>query len=80
MLVSMVKGKKTRAFHWGKEVDKAFNIFKEFFTTALILRMFNFLLRTRLETDASGFAIKVIISQLFHDLIHGRDDWYPITF
>lgn len=80
MLVGMVGGKKTGAFHWGEEADKAFNMLKELFTTAPILRMFDPLLRTRLETDASGFAIGAVISQLFHDPIHGRDDWHPIAF
>jgi hypothetical protein len=47
---------------------------KEFFIIIPILWMFDLLLRTRLETDASGFAIKTVISQLFYDLIHGRDD------
>jgi hypothetical protein len=70
----MVGGKKTGAFHWGKEADKAFNMLKELFTIAPILRIFDPLFRTRLETDVSGFAIRTVISQLFHDLIHGRDD------
>jgi hypothetical protein len=55
-------------------------MFKELFITAFILRMFDFLLRTRLETDVSGFVIKVIISQLFYDLIYERDDWHLIAF
>jgi hypothetical protein len=53
---------------------------KELFITIFILRMFDLLLRTRLEMDISGFVLKAVISQLFHDLIHGRDDWYLITF
>jgi hypothetical protein len=80
MLVGMVRGKKTRAFHWGEEADKAFNMLKELFTTVLILRIFDPLLRTRLEIDISGFALRAIISQFFHDPIHGRDDWHPIAF
>jgi hypothetical protein len=74
MLIDMIEEKKTRAFHWGKKANKAFNIFKEFFITTPILRMFDPLLRTRLETNISGFAIKTIISQLFYDPIHRRDD------
>jgi hypothetical protein len=49
-------------------------MFKKLFITALILRMFDLLFRTRLETNVSEFVIKTIISQLFYDLIHGRDD------
>jgi hypothetical protein len=47
---------------------------KELFTTIPILRMFDPLLRTRLKTNISEFALKTVISQLFHDLIHRRDD------
>jgi hypothetical protein len=53
---------------------------KELFITTLILRMFDSLLRTRLKTDVSGFVIKIIISQLFHDLIYKRDNWHFIAF
>jgi hypothetical protein len=70
----MIKGKKTGAFYWDKEVNKIFNMLKELFTTVFILRMFDFLFRTRLETDISRFIIKAIISQFFHDLIYRRDD------
>jgi hypothetical protein len=70
----MVGRKKTGTFYWDKEVNKAFNIFKELFTITLILRMFDPLFRTRLKTDISGFVIKAIISQLFHDPIYRRDD------
>jgi hypothetical protein len=70
----MVKEKKTGAFHWDKEANKAFNMFKELFTIALILRMFDLLFYTRLETDASRFVIRIIISQLFYDLIYRRDN------
>jgi RNase H-like domain found in reverse transcriptase len=55
-------------------------MFKKLFIIAFILRMFDPLFRTRLETDISGFTIRTIISQLFHDLIYRRDDWHPITF
>jgi hypothetical protein len=53
---------------------------KKFFIIIFILRMFDSLFRIKLETNVSGFAIKAVISQLFHDLIHGRDDWHFITF
>jgi RNase H-like domain found in reverse transcriptase len=76
----MVEKKKTGAFYWDKEVNKAFNMFKKFFITTFILRMFDPLFRTRLETDVSGFVIRAIISQLFYDSIYGRDDWHPIAF
>jgi hypothetical protein len=53
---------------------------KELFITIPILRIFDPLLRTRLETDILKFALRAVISQLFHDPIHGRADWHPITF
>jgi hypothetical protein len=49
-------------------------MFKELFIIIFILRMFDLLFRIRLETDISEFAIKAIISQLFYDPIHRRDD------
>jgi hypothetical protein len=76
----MIGEKKTETFYWGEKADKVFNMLKELFTTAPILRMFDPLFRTRLKTDILGFAIRAIISQLFHDLIYRRDDWHPITF
>jgi hypothetical protein len=80
MLIGMVGGKKTGAFYWGKEADKAFNMLKELFIIVLILRMFDPLFRTRLKTNILGFVIRAIISQLFYDLIHERDDWHLIAF
>jgi hypothetical protein len=80
MLISIVKKKKTGTFHWGKKVNKIFNMLKELFIIIFILRMFDSLFRTRLETNISRFVIKIVISQFFHDLIHGRDDWHPIAF
>jgi RNase H-like domain found in reverse transcriptase len=74
MLVSIIREKKLGAFHWTEKADKVFNVLKELFTIIFILRMFDLLLRTRLETDVSGFIIGAVISQLFHDLIHGRND------
>ena len=70
----MVRGKKTGAFYWDKKANKAFNMFKELFTITLILRMFDPLLRIRLETDILKFAIRIIISQFFYDLIYRRDN------
>jgi hypothetical protein len=76
----MVRGKKLGAFYWIEEVDKIFNVFKKLFITIFILRMFDPLFRTRLETDISRFIIEIVISQLFYDLIYKRNDWHPIAF
>ena len=80
MLIGMVKGKKTGEFHWSKEANDAFGMLKDLFTTAPILRMFDPSLRTRMETDASGFALGAVISQLFSDLASMRNEWHPIAF
>ena len=46
------------------EVEKAFEELKTAFTTAPILKHFNSELSTRVETDASGYVIDGILSQL----------------
>ena len=74
LLNGMVKGKKTGPFQWNKEADKAFNLLKELFTSAPILRMFDLTLGTRLETDVSGFAIGAVLSQLFDSAFSGRKE------
>jgi hypothetical protein len=61
MLIGMVKGKKIGEFHWSKKADNAFGMLKDLFTIAPILRMFNLFLRTRMETDVSGFALNAVI-------------------
>jgi RNase H-like domain found in reverse transcriptase len=70
----MIREKKSETFHWTEKADKTFNVLKKLFTTTPILRMFDPLLRTRLETDVSGFTIRAVISQLFHDPIYKRND------
>jgi hypothetical protein len=49
-------------------------MFKKLFIIIPILRIFDPLLRTKLETYISKFVIKTIISQFFYDPIHKRDD------
>ena len=79
LLNKIVKGKKSGSFNWTKKADKAFRLLKNLFTSASILRMFDPTLRTRLETDVSGFAIGAVISQFF-DSFRGRKVWYLIAF
>jgi hypothetical protein len=76
----MIGGKKIETFYWDKEIDKAFNMLKEFFIITFILRMFDSLFRTRLKTDILRFVIKTVISQFFYDLIYRRDNWHLIAF
>lgn len=57
------------------EAREAIGKLKKAFTKAPLLQHFDPKLRIRLETDASGFAISGIISQLQDD-----DQWHPIAF
>ena len=50
------------------EAKKAFEELKMAFTTAPVLRHFNPELSIRIETDASGYAIDDILSQLHDEL------------
>jgi RNase H-like domain found in reverse transcriptase len=74
ILIDMIKGKKTGKFHWSKKANNAFGMLKNLFTTIFILRMFNPSLRIRMKTDASGFALNAVISQLFSDLASMRNE------
>ena len=56
----------------------SFTYLKEAFTTAPILRHFNPALRVIVETDASGFAITGILSQLFGTDTDAR--WHLVVF
>ena len=46
------------------------------FTTAPLLRHFDLLLLIRMELDALGFAISVILSQVHPETRH----WHPVAF
>ena len=66
--------RKGQKFHWSSTCQAAFDELKRRFTTAPILKHFDPALPIRLHTDASGFAISGIISQL-----HGSI-WHPVAF
>ena len=72
-LTSLLKG--DQKFAWTQEAEEAFQELKERFSSAPILRHYNPALQSRVETDASGFAIAAILSQLFED-----GQWHPIAF
>ncbi len=73
LLVGIIRDRKIRPFNWLDEAEEAFRLLKEFFTSALILRMFNPELQIRMEIDILGFVLRVIISQLFPDPYTGRE-------
>jgi len=66
--------RKGQWFHWSYQAQSAFDELKHRFTFAPILRQFDPDLPIQLHTDASGFAISGVVSQL-HDL-----HWHPVAF
>jgi transposase InsO family protein len=72
-------GKKTGPLVWGASEEQAFRQVKDAFTEAPILRHFDPAAPLRMETDASGFAVSAILSQM---LYAGEEHagWYPIAF
>ncbi|KFY32326.1 hypothetical protein V493_00305 [Pseudogymnoascus sp. VKM F-4281 (FW-2241)] len=71
-------GRPTGPFRIGPEALAAFEALKRRFTEAPILQHYDPALRVKLETDASGYAVSGILSQLF-----GADSaarWHPIAF
>jgi hypothetical protein len=66
--------RKDQNFYWSSQAQEAFEELKHRFTSAPILHHFDPNLPIRLHTDASGFAISGIISQL-----HGTE-WHPVAF
>lgn len=65
-----------KKFKLPEKAKEAFNKLKEAFTEAPLLRHFDPRLRIRVETDASGYAISGIISQLQED----DGQWHPVAF
>jgi hypothetical protein len=74
LLQGSKNGKKTGPFLWNEEAAEAFRRLREAFTPGVILIHFDPTLRIRVETDASGFAISGILSQL------KEGQWRPVAF
>jgi hypothetical protein len=66
--------KKNQQWHWGETKQVAFNTLKKICTSKPVLRSPDWTKKFILETDASGYALGVVISQEFEDGVH------PITF
>ena len=62
-------------FEWTSQCEEAFRRLKTKFIEGPILAHFDFMRSTRLETDASDFALGAILSQLCED-----NRWHPIAF
>lgn len=73
-LTDLLRGRDTGWLQLGSREFEAFAKLKVMFSRAPFLRHYNPALPTRLETDASAFAIGAILSQLWE----GR--WHPIAF
>jgi len=67
--------RKNQRFNWSSQAQAAFDELKRRFTTAPVLRHFDPKLPIRVHTDASGFAISGILSQL-----HDDSQWHPVAF
>jgi hypothetical protein len=67
--------RKNERFEWSSQAQEAFDELKHQFTSAPVLRHFDPDLPIRLHTDASGFAISGILSQL-----HSDCQWHPVAF
>ena len=66
---------KDQMFEWTSQCEEAFWRLKTMLTEGPILAHFDFMRSTRLETDASEFALGAILSQLCED-----NRWHPIAF
>ena len=64
LIKGAVNGKRPGPLPWGAEEEQAFRNLKAAFIDAPVLRHYQPGAKLRIETDASQFAIAVIISQL----------------
>jgi len=60
---------------WTPSCQDAFDTLKEMFTTGPILTHFDDTCPTKLETDASDFALGAVLSQLCE-----HEKWHPVAF
>ena len=75
LMKSSKNGKKFESFSFSVKVQKMFILLCNIFTNAPILVHFNPVLKIKIETDASNFALAGIISQL---LMNG--EWHSVAF
>jgi len=67
--------KKGIKWTWTPSCQDAFDKLKEIFTRGPILTHFDDTRPTKLETDASDFALGAVLSQLYED-----EKWHPVAF
>jgi transposase InsO family protein len=75
LLKGSVNGKKTGPFIWPADAAKAFRTLRETFTKGPLLVHFNPTATTRVETDASQYAISANLVQLSE-----QGQWHPVAF
>ena len=75
LLQGSVQGRKSGPLEWGEREEHAFRQLRDAFTEVPILRHFDPTKRTRIETDASDYAVAGILSQLQED-----GHWHPVAF
>ena len=63
LLKGMIRGKKTGPFNWPTSADQALSKLKACFKSVSVLQHYNSEKPTRIETDASEFAIDEVLSQ-----------------
>ncbi|KAJ1582598.1 hypothetical protein NDA11_007334 [Ustilago hordei] len=73
-LTSLVKPERFKKFELPEEAQQAFHKLIQAFTSAGVLQHFDYHLPTRLETDASDFAIAGVLKQ------EHEGQWHPVAF
>ena len=72
--------KKDVPFNWSKECDVAFNMLKERLTSYPIIRQPNFKKYFVLHTDASGFALGAILTQVDEIMLQKLSDYLKMDY
>ena len=75
-----MKSKKTGLFKFPLTAKEVFNELQKTFYSAPVLKHFNPALPIWLETDASGFALVSILSQLFRNTDGNDINWHSVIF
>ena len=75
LIKSSKNGKKFESFSFSADMQETFILLCKVFTNAPILVHFNPVLKIKIETDASNFALTDIISQLLTN-----EEWHSVAF
>ena len=75
IVLSLINAIKLIKFLWTKNIQKSFDLLKKAFIKNVLLKHFDSDRRTRVNTNASEFALTIIILQL-----QDNDQWHSIAF